>query len=172
MVKIRTKRTSETVKLQMTSMIDVVFLLLSFFVITYKTPEIEGDFNIRMPAQAQAIQMSTLDELTPITVKLLSDADGNLTGIQFGSQALGTDMNLLRQVVFKYIQEGDPIDLAAAVNQNIPPKIRDDFELELDCAPQLRYKYEMMAITAVTGYINSENQTIKLVEKIKFTPPK
>ncbi|MBQ7028846.1 MAG: biopolymer transporter ExbD, partial [Thermoguttaceae bacterium] len=37
----------EKVELQMTSMIDVVFLLLAFFVITYKTPDVEGDFAIR-----------------------------------------------------------------------------------------------------------------------------
>lgn len=172
MVKVRSQNIPGSVKLQMTSMIDIVFLLLSFFVITYKTPQVEGDFNIRMPAQSQALQVSSLDDLTPITVKLSSDAAGKLTGIQFGSQSLGTDMNLLRQVVFKYVQEGDPIDYATAINQKILPKIRTDFELELDCAPQLLYKYEMMAITAVTGYMNSDNQTIKLVEKIKFTPPK
>lgn len=172
MVKVRSKSIPRSVKLQMTSMIDIVFLLLSFFVITYKTPQVEGDFNIRMPAQSQSLQVSSLDDLTPITVKLSSDAAGNLTGIHFGNQSLGTDMNFLRQAVFKYVQEGDPIDFTAAVQQNILPKFRTDFELEIDCDPQLLYKYEMMAITAVTGYINSENQTIKLVEKIKFTPPK
>jgi len=52
---------SEKVELQMTSMIDVVFLLLAFFVITYKTPEVEGDFAIRMPVEAQSNQAPTLD---------------------------------------------------------------------------------------------------------------
>ena len=75
--------TSET-KLQMTSMIDVVFLLLAFFVVTYKTPEIEGDFNIRMPIDAQSTAQPSLDDLSPVTIKLSSDARGALVGIRFG----------------------------------------------------------------------------------------
>ena len=33
----------------MTSMIDIVFLLLVFFVMTFKIVELEGDFSVRMP---------------------------------------------------------------------------------------------------------------------------
>ena len=52
-------------KLQMTSMIDVVFLLLAFFVVTYKTPEVEGDFNIRMPIERQSPAPPRHDDQTP-----------------------------------------------------------------------------------------------------------
>ena len=72
----RKNTTKNEAKLQMTSMIDVVFLLLAFFVITYKTPEVEGDFNIRMPVDAQSNSIPDLDDLTPVVVKLTADARG------------------------------------------------------------------------------------------------
>ncbi len=35
--------------LKMTAMIDIVFLLLIFFVMTFKVLAPEGDFNVKMP---------------------------------------------------------------------------------------------------------------------------
>ena len=159
------------IKLQMTSMIDVVFLLLAFFVITYKTPETEGDFNIRMPVLVQSNQMPDLDELTPVTVRLTADSSGNLNGIWFGGNPLGVDMQSLRQSVFNYIRVNNSISFQDALNGAVLPEFRDDLQIELDCAANLRYKYTMQAITAVTGYLNGENQVVKLVQKVKFTQP-
>ena len=42
----------EKIELQMTPMIDIVFQLLVFFIMTFKIVAMEGDFNIRMPAAA------------------------------------------------------------------------------------------------------------------------
>lgn len=161
----------QSVKLNMTSMIDVVFLLLAFFVITYKTPEVEGDFEIRMPAQVQSNQLPDLDELSPVSIRLTADASGNLNGIWFGSNSLGVDMQKLRQTVFDYIKNED-INFQTAINGTQTPSFNQDLEIELDWEENLRYRFVMEAITAVTGYLNNENQVIKLVEKIKFASPK
>ncbi|MDO5566565.1 MAG: biopolymer transporter ExbD [Planctomycetia bacterium] len=166
------KLRSDGVKLQMTSMIDVVFLLLSFFIITYKTPEIEGDFNIRMPVQVQSNQLPSLDDLTPVTIRLMSDSQGNLTGIVFGDKSLGVDFQLLRKSIFDYIQASGSVDFQQALTTSVVPAFKDDLEVEFDCDPKLRYKYTMLGITAVTGYLNGDNQVVKMVEKVKFTPPK
>ena len=40
------KVSPEVPKLQMTPMIDIVFNLLAFFIITFRIPAVEGDFNI------------------------------------------------------------------------------------------------------------------------------
>ena len=157
-------------KLQMTSMIDVVFLLLAFFVITYKTPEVEGDFNIRMPVDAQSNSVPELDDLTPVVVKLSADARGELVGVRFGDAKV-KDMATLRAMVFDYIKTSDG-SLQDAIASGGTPTVRDDLEIELDCDPQLRYQYAMQAITAVTGYLNSQDQLVKLVDKVKFSPPK
>ena len=43
-MKIRNRQEAEKQELNMTSMIDIVFLLLVFFVMTFKIVELEGDF--------------------------------------------------------------------------------------------------------------------------------
>ncbi|MBR4834393.1 MAG: biopolymer transporter ExbD [Thermoguttaceae bacterium] len=170
MSKRRVARKSEKTELQMTSMIDVVFLLLAFFVITYKTPEVEGDFGIRMPVEAQSNQAPTLDELTPVVVRLTADSRGELSGIRFGDAALG-DMNALRSAVYRYINQNG-VAFSDAYSGAGTPEFRDDLEIELDCDPALRYRYAVQAITAVAGYLNSEGQIVKMVDKVKFAPPK
>ena len=154
----------------MTSMIDVVFLLLAFFVITYKTPEVEGDFNIRMPIDAQSTSQPSLDDLSPVTIKLSSDAKGALIGIRFGETPI-SDMKALRAAVYRYVNQNSTSfqDAYSGAGQ---PEFRDDLEVELDCDPQLHYRYAMEAITAVTGYLNSNDQIVKMVEKVKFAPAK
>lgn len=166
----RRKPKTEKVELQMTSMIDVVFLLLAFFVITYKTPEVEGDFAIRMPVEAQSNQAPTLDELTPVVVRLTADSRGELSGIRFGDAALG-DMHALRSAVYRYINQNE-VAFGDAYSGAGTPEFRDDLEVELDCDPGLRYRYAVQAITAVAGYLNSEGQIVKMVDKVKFAPPK
>ena len=169
MKKRRIKVGLDEVKMQMTSMIDVVFLLLAFFVVTYKTPEVEGDFNIRMPANAQSTAVPELDELSPVIVKLTADANGQLTGIIFGENKL-EDMKSLRASVFRYVVRNG-VSFQEAYSGAVP-EFRDDLEIELDCDANLRYEYTVEVITAVTGYLNSQDQVVKMVEKVKFTPPK
>ena len=48
-MKIRNREEAQKNELNMTSMIDIVFLLLIFFVMTFKIVELEGDFSVRMP---------------------------------------------------------------------------------------------------------------------------
>ena len=42
----------EKIELQMTPMIDIVFQLLVFFIMSFKIVAQEGDFNIKMPLAA------------------------------------------------------------------------------------------------------------------------
>ena len=48
------RRSEENVELMMTPMIDIVFQLLVFFIMTFKIVAPEGDFNIKMPMAAPA----------------------------------------------------------------------------------------------------------------------
>ena len=153
-------------QLQMTPMIDIVFNLMAFFIITFKIPSVEGDFNIKMPVNAQSSQMSSMDEMTPVEIRLTAGPGGDLTGIIFGSKQLGTDMRRLRAEVFDFLQ----IDVTGNLRQGGADT--ENQEVEFDCDEELRYRYVMDAITAVTGYVNSENQIVKLIEKVKFAPPK
>ena len=48
----------DEIKLNMTAMIDIVFQLLVFFIMTFKVVAMEGDFNIRMPLATTDAEIS------------------------------------------------------------------------------------------------------------------
>ena len=65
----------DKIELQMTAMIDVVFQLLIFFVMTFKIVLPEGDFNIRMPLAAESRPPSEPDETPTLNLRLRSNGD-------------------------------------------------------------------------------------------------
>ena len=149
----------DKVEQQMTPMIDIVFQLLTFFLLSFKIVTPEGDFNIKMPIASQATP--SIDEPTlPIKVQLQADPAGELTGIIMNDRNLGTDFDQLRLQIISIIG-GD----------SGPGSAADDTECELDCDYNLRYDNVVKAIDAVSGY-REGGRIVKLIQKIRFTPPK
>lgn len=148
---------SDKIELQMTPMIDVVFQLLIFFMFTFKIASQEGDFNVKMPVAGGAA-MNT-DVLPPFKVRLVAGADGKLAGIQM---------------------DGNPIDSFPALHEAIIDRIgvdatdaiKESAEVELDCDYGLHYRHVIDAITACSGYVSPDGNIVKLIEKIRFAPPK
>ena len=154
------RRSGEKVELMMTPMIDIVFQLLIFFIMTFKIIAPEGDFNIKMPVAAPSEGLPEPDQLPPMKVRMKAAASGHLADIQFGQTSLGTSFPSLRTSVRQVIGD-DP-----------GPGTLENSEVELDCDYNLRYEYVVEAITAVSGYVDQETgQIVKIVEKIKFAPP-
>jgi len=158
------RHADEKVELQMTPMIDIVFQLLVFFIMTFKIVSPEGDFNIRMPLAAPSEGIPDPMQLPPIKVRMAAKADGSLLGVQMGTRTLSRenpfdDLHMqIREIV------GDDTG---------PGSIAESTEVELDCDYNLDFKYVIDAITAVSGYVADDGMSvIKLVEKIKFSPPK
>ena len=149
----------DKVELQMTPMIDIVFQLLVFFIMTFKIVTPEGDFNIKMPAAAPSEGIPEPDALPPIKVRLTASPSGALSQIRFGNRSLGGDFKQLRQAVIDMLGE-EP-----------SPGVLATTEVELDCDYQLRYEYVIEAITAVSGYVD-DDRIVKVIEKIKFAPPR
>lgn len=158
-MKIRNREPEEKVELDMTAMIDVVFLLLIFFILTFKIVELEGDFAIRMPlASNEAGQMD--DSQLPIKLRLTANDDGQLTSILLNDNNLGTDFEQLRASI-----------LAIVGTAAGPAPDGEGPEVEIDTDYNLRYENVVKAITAVSGY-KVDGQPVKLIEKIKFAPPR
>ncbi|WP_153557913.1 ExbD/TolR family protein [Roseimaritima sediminicola] len=159
-MKIRNKEAPTKTELSMTSMIDVVFLLLIFFILTFKIVELEGDFGIKMPlAGASSSSMDDFD--VPITLRMTADADGNLISMKLNETNLGTDFEQLRSMVTSLVG-----------NQAGPDASEEDGpEVEIDTDFNLRYEYVIEAITHVSGRKEGD-QIIKLIEKIKFAAPR
>ncbi|MCO8121582.1 biopolymer transporter ExbD [Stieleria sp. TO1_6] len=158
-MKIRREVEQEKHELNMTSMIDIVFLLLVFFVMTFKIVEMEGDFSIRMPLAGNGGQTSDVTDL-PLKLRLRSDNDGNLTSMSLNEINLGTDFTKLRA------------NIISLVGSDEPAEGDDGPEIEIDTDYNVRYAYIIQAITAVSGYKDDTNQVVKLIERIKFAKPR
>ena len=137
-------------KIDMTPMIDVVFLLLTFFVMTFKIIVPEGDFNIKMSSQGQEqlVEPST----DPVRVQLLADTAGVLSAIQLNGENID-NFDLLRRQV------------SAMVRAN------PDLEVVLILDEHLHYDYTIKAVTAVNGELH-DGQIRKICNKISFARQK
>ncbi len=158
-MKIRNREVAQESKLSMTSMIDIVFLLLVFFVMTFKIVELEGDFSIRMPLASQDTQTVIDPTDLPLKLRLRADESGHLTSMSLNEINLGVDFDALRSNVVQLVGTTAPVE-----GDEGP-------EIEIDTDYNLRYEYVIRSITAVSGY-KVDNQVVKLIEKIKFAKPR
>ena len=154
--------TEDKIELQMTPMIDIVFQLLVFFIMTFKIVAQEGDFNIKMPLAAQQAGLPDPSPILSMHVRLRAAPDGSLLipgGIVVNGEMVFNTADELHNYVISIVG-GDE------------PSARDDAEVELDCDYGLNYEHVIEAITAVSGYVDpATGQVERLIEKIKFTPP-
>jgi biopolymer transport protein ExbD len=149
----------DKVEMQMTPMIDVVFQLLTFFVMSFKIATQEGDFNIKMPLMSAAAAEQPVD-LPPIKLRLAANAQGQLSGITMGERALGSFAELHTAILELVGTDTGPNSLASQT------------EVEIDADYDLRYENVVGAITAISGHVDSSGHVVKLIEKLKFAPPK
>ena len=153
---------SNKIEIPMSPMIDVVFQLLIFFMLTLKIVEPEGDFNINMPIGAPS-QASTDIALPDIKVCLKPNPDGQLASLELGRTSLGNDaraFDRLNNEILRII--GRP---------NNP--LHKDTEVEIEADYNLHYGYVIQAVSACTGRIDpNSKQLVRYIEKIKFAPPK
>ena len=157
---------SDGVELQMTSMIDIVFLLLIFFIMTFKIVSPEGDFNMKMPLETSAGEPPI--DLPPITVRLTANSRGELASVQMGSNVLsGT-----RKEAFDELHQ----QIRAMVgDKGGPGSVAESTEVEIDCDYDLRFEYVIDAISALSGYVvddGDRTSIVPLIEKIKFATPR
>ena len=157
-MKIRNREQGQKGQLNMTSMIDIVFLLLIFFVMTFKIAEMEGDFSVRMPLAGQSAATMDPTDL-PLKLRLQADPTGKLVSMKMNDIDLGTNFDQLRANVVGMIGTGTPL-----AGEQGP-------EIEIDTDYNLRYEHVIDAITAVSGYKDGD-EVVKLIERIKFAKPR
>ena len=145
------RRTRQRDELEMTAMIDVVFLLLIFFLLTFRIVSPEGEFQIAMPQQGALGSIGP--DIPPLPIRLSADAGGQLSGIMLGERSMQSFEQLRAEI------RGLVDSLPAGSGP----------EIDLICDEQLNFEHAMDAITAVSGYLD-DGQIIKLIEKIRFQP--
>ncbi|NQT37687.1 MAG: biopolymer transporter ExbD [Planctomycetes bacterium] len=157
------RREGEKVELQMTPMIDIVFQLLIFFIMTFK-PEVpvEGDFSVRMPITAPSDEKPDQPQYPPIVVSLKANDSGTLANIVVGDVSFDTDFDKLHKSLWGRVDDKRGPGSQAATQ-----------EIELNCSYKLKYRYVIKAVTAISGHIDGETgEPVPLFDKIKFSPPK
>ena len=156
-MRIRNTHDDTTVELAMTPMIDIVFQLLAFFIITFKVVALEGDFEITMPMASQS-EVTNLDMLDPtIVVRMYAKPDGSIDDIVVNdTHRFGNDYTALSQYIIDYLNDPNA------------GSFEDESEVEFDCDYDLKYEEVVRAMTAVTGYKKPDGEMVRLVEKIRF----
>ena len=158
----------DKIELQMTPMIDIVFQLLVFFIMTFKIVSQEGDFNIKMPLDAPST--GTVDDLQmpPMKIRLTADQSGKISGVFLNERGLEyTDGARIPMLSLR-----DEI-VAIIGDDRGPGSYQEQAEVQLDCDYHLHYAHVIEAITAVSGLVDpATGDVIKLVERINIAPPR
>lgn len=162
-MKIRNRTGVHRIETQMAPMIDVVFQLLIFFMLTLKIIEPEGDFDINMPLGAPSESAETDADLPPFKVRLEAVPEtGELAQLYFNGQGLGTGggaFQLLNNEILKAVNA-----LKAAGPDNV-----DKQEVEIDPDYGLDYEYIISAIGACSGKM-VDGRMVRYISRIKFAP--
>jgi biopolymer transport protein ExbD len=142
----------------MAPMIDIVFQLLIFFMLNLKIVSPEGAFNVNLPPN----RGPGVAELQELRVRMLADADGNLSQLFLGDNPLGNDdrafVRLNGEILKVVGRPGNPLS--------------DQIDVIIDVDYELRYEYVIKAVSNCTGRLDSKGNVVRYVEKIKFAPPK
>src|ERR1700741_699517 len=96
-MKIRRRGGVDKVEQQMTPMIDIVFQLLTFFVMSFKIGVQEGDFNVKMPLAGAGIVAE--QQLPPVKVQMTANQDGSLRGLRMGERQLHGFDELNKEII-------------------------------------------------------------------------
>lgn len=164
-MKIRnSNKKGEKIEPQMAPMIDVVFQLLIFFMLTLKITEQEGDFNINMPVAAAASTATPEINIQPLKVRLKANAGGQLVSLEFNGNNLGNGAR-----AFQLLNQ----EVLAALGGRPDNPLKDDMEVEIEADAALHYEYVIDAVSACTGkmaIINGQPVLQRYIENIKFAP--
>ena len=156
----RDVKTPEKIDINMTPMIDVVFQLLAFFLMTFKVASVEGDFNLKLPkSERSAGAANTQTEMINVAMRALPN--GVLGVVQIDNNppqraGMSTFSDLQKFVTVK-------VSAAQAAGQEEP-------EIQIDADDTLRYEYVIKAIEAVSATTDAEGKYKPLAKKVKFAP--
>jgi biopolymer transport protein ExbD len=140
------------VPIDMTPLIDIVFQLLIFFILTLQIAPAEGEFALRMPPRGGGMSDQAA---MPLVVELRSDPEGRLASIQFNGLPL----------------DGIPA-LHVRVKQLVAthPHFAAAGRVELRCDEMLAYEHTIAALAAVSAKRESDGTLTRLIEQVNLLP--
>jgi biopolymer transport protein ExbD len=150
----------EKIDINMTPMIDVVFQLMAFFLMTFKVASVEGDFNLKLPKdERSAGPANTQVEMIDVVMKAKPDGDLAFVGIGGAAPFPGGSRGFLELTKYVAIK----VSAAKAAGQDEP-------EIQIDADDMLRYENIISAVSAVSSHYDANGQVAPLAKKVKFKP--
>ncbi|MBX3444161.1 MAG: biopolymer transporter ExbD [Planctomyces sp.] len=143
----------------MTPMIDVVFQLLIFFMLTLKIIAPEGDFSVNMPIAASG--EAAASAVQPLQVRLIANPDGSLGQLMLGEQNLGNRS----PDCFRRLNR----EIGDIVSQS--REFIDDLEVIIDSDYGLHYSHLLKAVSHCRGRMQG-GQFIPFIKNIRFAEPR
>jgi biopolymer transport protein ExbD len=137
-------------RLPMSSMIDIVFLLLVFFIMTFRITPQEADFAMQ-PAEAVGSASTAVTTNLPLVLKLNATPSGALGTISLNGERVAT-FDELRSRLIGLETDGALQDVA----------------MTLDCDSHLKYEHVIDALDHVLAYRDAAGQRMPLVASTKF----
>ena len=129
-------------EIQMTPMLDMIFQLLVFFILTFKPVLDEGQFDVTMSTMSSGSvatpslgsSMPVLDEQLSIQVRLKAEGEGRLAqgGVILGDRAVNSMAEFRSSL------------------QNIVGESAQDYNVMIQADTNLQYQYVMQAINAIS----------------------
>lgn len=154
-MKIRRRTVNGTIRLPMSPMIDIIFLLLIFFVMTFQIVPLEGDLTIAAPL-SQSTEPTDPSELPiepPLRVRLVAHGDGTLQTIEAANREFDNTAEFAQYLRVTYAGGASPEQEAVIVADE-----------------QLNYSHTIETVTALSGYVDGTGRTVKLISKVRFAP--
>ena len=136
----------------MTAMIDIVFLLLVFFVMTFQVVPQEGEFPVDFgTTSAAAIEV---EPRLPLQLRLRADSNGDLSELRLNGRILSGRAELQ--------------DLLVSLADD---RALQDRPLHLACDYDLAYEEVIKTLDMVTGQRNAAGEVRPLIAHVKFVSP-
>lgn len=159
---VRARSTSRSlIELNMTPMIDVVFQLLTFFLMTFRVAAVEGDFNLRLPPPSQTDRFDSARRRgEQMVVRLRADDRGDLAAIQLDARSLPTGPTVFERLRTEFLRHAET---AAAADQTLAT-------LEIDADDGLHYAYVVRTIAAASPRFDGRGEPRPLFLNVRFAP--
>jgi len=157
-MRFQTRSGSTNPRQSMSAMIDVVFLLLIFFMLTLQIVEPEGVHALdAKPAGTRVMPGCGID----IKVRLVASEDGQLADVRLGSRSLGSGSDAIRQL-------GREIQALARDSKRL---VDDGLPVKIEADTSLNFEYTLRALGACQKRRQSDG-TLELLEtRVQLVSP-
>jgi biopolymer transport protein ExbD len=158
----RNIKAPEKIDINMTPMIDVVFQLMAFFLMTFRVASVEGDFNLKLPKDERSAGPANT-QVEMLDVVMRAAPNGDLALVQLGTSAPFTGASAHQK--FEKLTQAVAIKVTAARAAG-----QDEPEIQIDADDNLRYENVISCISHVSSHYDANGQPAPLAKKVKFKP--